>query len=204
MSQLKIICLLCSFTSTVPPHRPERRRRHLGKSGHAIPHGGKRPRGFSGVPFGLRTPPPALLPPGIAPSHPAAASPYRTPVPKGKSRTRAAPRCGCPERQSPAQTSPSSPRAAGARQNRLPSQPPPSFIRTGRKSVLFPHKPKIILVLSTRISSLIITRVLCDTKSFPAAGLSATRRRSEGRSVLPLPGRKAGGGSGRRAALTGL
>lgn len=185
MSQLKIICLLCLFTSTVPPRRPERRRRHLGKTGHAIPHGGKRPRGFSGVPFGLRTPPPAPLPPGIAASHPAAASPYRTPVPKGKSRRRAVPRRGCPERQTPheprrqAQELPAPGRTAS---------PPslPSFIRTVCKSVLFPHKPKIILVLSTRISSLIITRVLCDTKSFPAARLSATRRRSEGKSGLLL------------------
>lgn len=81
----------------------------------------------------------------------------------------------------------------GRSQSPLPPEPPIrlsllSFVPPLRQSVLFPRKPKIILVLSTRISSPIITRVLCDTKAFfprPCAArrgaeLRAERRQPEG------------------------
>lgn len=64
--------MLCSFRSAVPPCRTERRRRHLGKSAHDIPHGGKRPRGFSAVPSGLR------------PRHPPCRRPHRPQTPRGR------------------------------------------------------------------------------------------------------------------------
>lgn len=57
-----------------------------------------------------------------------------------------------------------------------------SFIPPLRQSVLFPREPKIILVLSTRISSPIITRVLCDTKAFfprPRAARRSAELRAE-------------------------
>lgn len=179
----------------MPPCRTERPRRHPGKSAHDVPHGGTRPRGSPGVPVGLRTPHQPCRRPH-PPGHPAAAARYRPRVSKSKFRTRPVLRFLCPEQKTPAQTSPSSPSAAGSQQNcppSLPSQPAPAFYRTVCKSVLFPHKPKIILVLSTRISSLIITRVLCDTKSFPGR-FKRNAAQIHGRSVLPLPGRKAGRG----------
>jgi len=76
------------------------------------------------------------------------------------------PRSRCPKQGSPGRAPPPSLGAAGSQQNcsALPARP--GFIRAACKSLLFPHKPKIILVLSTGVSSLIIARVLCDTKSF--------------------------------------
>lgn len=107
-------------------------------------HGGKCPRGIPGAPSWLCTPPSPRRPEHDPPLAfaPRAEEPGTNPVGRAP--------------------------ALRQRQHRPPSFPfqPHSFIRTVCKSVLFPHKPRIILVLSTRISSLIITRVLCDTKRF--------------------------------------
>lgn len=103
-----------------------------------------------------------------APRDPPAAARYRRRVPKGKSQTRPVPRfrhLNRGARHKPRHRVLSLP-TAGRTTFPPSSSSLPAFIRTVCKSVLFPHKPKIILVLSTRISSLIITQVLCDTKRF--------------------------------------